>query len=277
MGFQIGLDRWVANGFSQLKGEKVALLGNPASVDKNYVHLLDHCLAAGVDLVRLFGPEHGILGDAQDMDHVGSSVDERSGAEVVSLYGQERDSLFLRPEHLEGVSVLLCDLQDIGARYYTFAYTIAFAMRACAKAGVKCVVFDRPNPIGADRFEGNRIKPNFHSFVGEYPLANQHGMTLGELCQYFLQNDDEAAGCELEVVWMNEYRRDMVLTGTSAPWVMPSPNMPTTDTAIVYPGMCIFEGTNLSEGRGTTRPFELVGAPTSTTRTHFASARWRLA
>lgn len=254
-----GLDILVDEGMRRLSGLKVALLGNPASVDRGYVHLLDRCLEHGVQLVRLFGPEHGLLGDAQDMDHVSSSTDARTGLPVVSLYGTERESLFLRPEDLEGVDVLVCDLQDIGSRYYTFAYTIAFAMRACEKAGVRCLVLDRPNPIGGELVEGNEVKAPWRSFVGEYPLPNRFGLTLGELCSVFA--DVDGVRCDLEVVWMDGWRRSMHHDETGAPWVMPSPNMPTPETALVYPGACLFEGTNVSEGRGTTRPFELLGAP----------------
>ncbi|MBI1949068.1 MAG: DUF1343 domain-containing protein [Deltaproteobacteria bacterium] len=255
-----GLDVLVSEGMQRLRGHKVALLGHPASVDARLTHLLDACRDAGVSLVRLFGPEHGLLGDAQDMAHVGGHNDARTGLPVVSLYGPTRDSLFLKPEHLDGVDVLVCDLQDIGCRYYTFAYTIAFALRACAAAGKRCLVLDRPNPIGA-QVEGNVVDERHRSFVGEYPLANRHGMTLGELCRLFAAHDGLAGKVDLEVVWASGWRRGTWHDDTGLPWVLPSPNMPTTETALVYPGACLFEGTNLSEGRGTTRPFELVGAP----------------
>lgn len=255
-----GLDVLVEDGMRRLSGLKVALLGNPSSVDAEYVHLLDRCLEHGMKLVRLFGPEHGLLGDAQDMDHVESHPDPRTGLEVVSLYGNTRESLFLRPEMLDGVDVLVCDLQDVGSRYYTFAYTIAFAMRAAKQAGVRVLVLDRPNPIGGALVEGNLVKDAFRSFVGEYALPNRHGLTMGELCRFFHDVDDKAR-CDLEVVWMEGWRRHLYHDETTAPWVLPSPNMPTVETAVVYPGGCLFEGTNLSEGRGTTRPFELVGAP----------------
>jgi uncharacterized protein YbbC (DUF1343 family) len=254
-----GLDRWVADQLSALRGQRVALLGHPASVDASCVHLLDRCLENGVSLVRLFGPEHGILGDAQDMAHVGGSRDARSGVEVVSLYGPTRESLFLRPDQLSGVDVLVCDLQDIGARYYTFAYTLAFALRACAAAKVRCVVLDRPNPINGVSIEGNVVKAAFGSFVGEYPLANRHGLTMGELAHWFVAQDK--LDVDLDVVWMTGWQRDMYYEDTGLPWVLPSPNMPTVDTAVVYIGGCLWEGTNLSEGRGTTKPFELVGGP----------------
>jgi uncharacterized protein YbbC (DUF1343 family) len=244
---------------ASLARKNTALLGQPASVDSRYTHLLEACREHAVPLVRLFGPEHGLLGDAQDMAHVQGGSDR--GVDVVSLYGPTRDSLFLKPAHLDGVDVLVCDLQDVGARYYTFAYTIAFAMRACAERGVKCVVLDRPNPIDGVHVEGNVVDAKYTSFVGEYPLANRTGMTLGELCRFFADKDGIANKLDLEIVWMNGWQRSMSFADTGLPWIMPSPNMPTPDTALVYPGGCLFEGTNLSEGRGTTRPFELVGAP----------------
>jgi uncharacterized protein YbbC (DUF1343 family) len=256
-----GLDVLVTEKMGRLKGKRVGLLGHPASVDGKLVHLLDRCREHGVELVRLFGPEHGLLGDAQDMAHVEGHKDARTGVEVVSLYGPTRDSLFLRAEHLRDIDVLVCDLQDIGSRYYTFAYTVAFALRACAEAGVTALVLDRPNPIDGRTVEGNVVDPRYGSFVGEYPLAIRHGMTLGELCRFFAHHDGIADKLKLEVVWMQGYARAMRFQQTGLPWVLPSPNMPTPDTALVYPGACLFEGTNLSEGRGTTRPFELVGAP----------------
>ncbi|MCP4498925.1 MAG: DUF1343 domain-containing protein [Deltaproteobacteria bacterium] len=255
-----GLDRFVQDGFSALKGKRVALLANPVAVDSQLVHLLDRCLENEVELVRLFGPEHGLLGDAQDMADVDGHRDRKTGLDVKSLYGTQKDSLFLQTKDLDDVDVLLCDLQDIGSRYYTFSYTIAFAMRAAQQARTKVVVLDRPNPIGGDLVEGNLVKREFSSFVGEYPLPNRHGMTLGELC-YFFKAHDELHDLDLDVIKMENYQRGMHFSETGLPWVMPSPNMPTPDTALVYPGGCLFEGTNLSEGRGTTRPFELIGAP----------------
>ena len=262
-----GLDVVVSQGMRSLAGKRVALLGHPASVDSRLVHLLDRCLEHRIQLVRLFGPEHGLLGDAQDMAHVGSHTDKRTGLEVVSLYGPTRESLFLKPEHLRDVDVVVCDLQDIGTRYYTFAYTIAFALRACAEAGVKALVLDRPNPIDGVHVEGNVVDPRFASFVGEYPLAIRHGLTLGELCGFFAAEDKLTV--DLEVVWMQGWERRLGMA--DVPWVLPSPNMPTVDTALVYPGACLYEGTNLSEGRGTTRPFELVGAAYIDDPAHFAA------
>lgn len=258
-----GLDVLVEDQFRTLQGQRVALLGHPASVDHRLQHLLDLCLSHGVNVVRLFGPEHGLRGDAQDMAHVEGHTDSRTGLEVISLYGKTHDSLLFKPEHLRDVDVLVCDLQDIGSRYYTFAYTVAFAMRTCAQMGIRCVVLDRPNPIGGLRVEGNVVEAGFASFVGEYPLATQHGMTLGELCAFFVEHDEvlQKYTPTHEVIWMQNWRRHMFFEDTHLPWVLPSPNMPTVDTAIVYPGGCLIEGTNLSEGRGTTRPFELIGAP----------------
>jgi uncharacterized protein YbbC (DUF1343 family) len=259
MSVRSGLDVLVDERAARLRGRRVALLGHPASVDRDLVHLLDRCREHDVQLVRLFGPEHGLLGDAQDMAHVDGHRDRRTGVEVVSLYGPTRASLFLRREHLRDVDVLVCDLQDVGSRYYTFAYTIAFALRAAAGTSTKVLVLDRPNPIDGVTVEGNVVDPRFGSFVGEYALANRHGMTLGELCRFFVAED--RLDVDLEVVWMTGWRRTMRFGETGLPWVLPSPNMPTPDTALVYPGGCLVEGTNLSEGRGTTRPFELTGAP----------------
>ena len=254
-----GLDVLVDEKMASLRGQRVALLGHPASVDRSLVHLLDRCLEHEVKLVRLFGPEHGLLGDAQDMAHVGHTRDRRSGVEVVSLYGPTRASLFLQPEHLADVDVLVCDLQDIGSRYYTFAYTIAFALRAAAGTHTRVLVLDRPNPIDGVTVEGNVVDPACASFVGEYALCNRPGLTLGELCLFFAAEDK--LDVDLDVVWMKGWQRRMRFGDTGLPWVLPSPNMPTADTALVYPGGCLVEGTNLSEGRGTTRPFEVCGAP----------------
>jgi uncharacterized protein YbbC (DUF1343 family) len=193
------------------------------------------------------------------MAHVSGHRDRRTGVDVVSLYGPTRESLFLKKEDLADVDVLLCDLQDVGARYYTFAYTIAFALRAAAGTSTKVMVIDRPNPIDGVHVEGNVVDPRFGSFVGEYPLANRHGMTLGELCRFFVAHD--GLDVDLDVVWMDGWRRSMCMHETGVPWVLPSPNMPTPETALVYPGGCLVEGTNMSEGRGSTRPFEISGMP----------------
>jgi uncharacterized protein YbbC (DUF1343 family) len=225
----------------------------------------------GARLVRLLAPEHGFWGAPQDHAHVRSTRDPFSGLPVVSLYGAQRVP---SPAMLKGLDVLVVDLQDVGARYYTFAWTMILAMGACARAGVRVVVLDRPNPLGGERIEGNMPDPAFASFVGLLPLPVRHGLTIGELARY--ANREHGIGCDLTVVPMRGWRRAMLWEDTGLPWVPPSPNMPTPDTARVYPGGCLIEGTNLSEGRGTTRPFEWTGAPFLDAH-RYASALARLA
>ncbi len=245
--------RWLGNG-------RVGLVANPTTVDRDLVHGID--LLHGhpeVDLCQLFGPEHGIRGAAQAMVHVGDTVDPISGLPEVSLYGPTFESLSPTPEHLARIDVLVFDIQDVGARYYTYAATMALCMRFAAGCGIKVVVLDRPNPIGGVQVEGGGLEAGLENFCALYPVPQRHGMTVGELAR--LYNDAFGIGCELDVVACEGWRRHQYFDETDLPWVMPSPNMPTLDTAIVYPGMCLLEGTNLSEGRGTTRPFELFGAP----------------
>jgi len=240
-----------------LAGRRVALLCHQASVTHDLTHAVDALLRLRrVKLVALLAPEHGIAGAAQDHARVGSTKDPASGLPVWSLYDR---SLAPGEAMLSGVDALVVDLQDVGARYYTFVWTTALCMQACARAGVPVVVLDRPNPLGGLAMEGNLPDPRATSFVGLYPLPARHGMTIGELAAYL--NATHALGCDLTVVPMQGWRRAMGWEDTGLPWVAPSPNMPTPDTARVYPGGCLIEGTNLSEGRGTTRPFELVGAP----------------
>lgn len=239
-------------------GRRVGLLVNPTSVDGQLRHAIDRAVAAGWDLRMLFGPEHGVRGEAQDMESVEESVDPISRLPCVSLYGSEEATLRPKAAHLADLDVLVIDLQDIGARYYTYIYTAAFCMQACGEAGVDVIVCDRPNPIGGEVVEGNLVEAGYRSFVGAWPLPTRHGMTFGELARYFQAH---GAPCALTVAPMQGWRRGMWFDETGLPWVLPSPNMPTLDTAAVYPGQCLLEGTNLSEGRGTTRPFELFGAP----------------
>lgn len=257
-----GLDRWVEEGFRALRGLRVGAICNPTAVDASFVHLADHLMAAeGVTLAALFGPEHGIRGTAQDMIVVeGDARDKRTGVPVHSLYGPTFDSLAPTPEMLEGLDALVFDIQDVGARYYTYVYTMALCMRAAGRAGLKFFVLDRPNPIGG-AVEGNEVEEPYRSFVGMYDLPNRHGMTAGELAQLFNARHPPEERCELEVVRCEGWSRDMLWAETGLPFIPPSPNMPTADTALVYPGMCMIEGTLLSEGRGTTRPFETWGAP----------------
>jgi uncharacterized protein YbbC (DUF1343 family) len=252
-----GLDVLLHRRTALLRGKKVGLLAHQASVDGDLAHAAELLAdVRGAQLVRLFAPEHGLWGAEQDHAHIRTTRDPVSRRPVVSLYGRRREPT---PDMLAGLDVLVIDLQDIGSRYYTFQWTMALAMRACGRAGVPVVVLDRPNPLGGLLVEGNVPDPTFASFVGLFPLPARPGLTIGELASYL--NARHALGCDLTVVGMAGWRRAMTWADTGLPWVAPSPNMPTVDTALVYPGGCLFEGTNLSEGRGTTRPFEWVGAP----------------
>ncbi len=255
-----GLEWLLADPRRWLGRARVGLLANPTSVDRGLNHAVD--LMHGhpdIDLRVLFGPEHGVRGAAQDMVSVGDSRDAVTGLPEISLYGRTFASLSPTPEHLSGIDVLVVDIQDIGARYYTYAATMALCMRAAKPAGVKIVVLDRPNPLGGRQIEGGGLQPGLENFCGLYPVPQRHALTIGELAR--LYSNTFGIGCDLEVVACEGWRREWYYDQCGLPWVMPSPNMPTLDTAIVYPGMCLLEGTNLSEGRGTTRPFELFGAP----------------
>jgi len=255
-----GLERILAGEGPPLRGKKLGLIANPTSVDRELRHSIDRLRAAGFDLRALFGPEHGLRGDAQDMIAVaGESRDRKSGLPVHSLYGSSEASLAPRPEQLVGLDAVLFDIQDVGSRYYTYVWTLVLAMRACARAGVEVVVLDRPNPIGGELVEGGAIDPGHASFVGLLSLPNRHGLTAGEVARMAL--DRERLDLPLTVVEMKGWRRAMRYADTELPWVLPSPNMPTEETALCYPGMCLVEGSELSEGRGTTRPFEIAGAP----------------
>jgi uncharacterized protein YbbC (DUF1343 family) len=255
-----GLDVWARQGFSALKGRRVGAIVNPTSVDAAFRHLADLLHRSPAKLTALFGPEHGIRGEAQYMEPVGGTArDRRTGVPVHSLYGHTYQSLSPTPESLEGLEALVFDIQDVGSRYYTYVYTMALAMKAAARAKVAFYVLDRPNPIGGLQLEGNLVGKGFESFVGLFPIPNRHGMTAGELAKLF--NAQPGFGCELTVVPCEGWRRSMYFSDTGLAFVSPSPNMPTQDTALVYPGMCQGEGTNVSEGRGTCRPFEQFGAP----------------
>jgi uncharacterized protein YbbC (DUF1343 family) len=260
MPVKTGLDVWVGEGFRALKGKRVGAIVNPTSVDARFRHLADLLAdAEGVTLGALFGPEHGVRGEAQYMVAVDEARDARTGVPVHSLYGSTFESLSPKPEWLRGLDALVFDIQDVGSRYYTYVYTMALVMQVAARAGVPFYVLDRPNPLGGALMEGNLVREGFRSFVGLYPIPNRHGMTAGELARLF--NAREGFGAELHVVPCAGLRRDMEWEATGLPFLPPSPNMPTPDTARVYPGMCLLEGTNVSEGRGTTRPFEQFGAP----------------
>ena len=243
---------------TRLKGARVGVICNHASVDRGFRHVIDRVAAAdGVTLAAIFGPQHGFRSDVQDnMVETPHRDDPRRRVPIYSLYSETREPT---PEMLRGIDVLLVDLQDIGARIYTYIYTMANCMRAAARHGVPVIVCDRPNPIGGTGVEGARLRHGWESFVGLFPIPMRHGMTIGELARLF--NKEFGIGASLDVIPMEGWTRSAYADSTGLPWVMPSPNMPTLDTAIVYPGTVLFEGTMLSEGRGTTRPFELVGAP----------------
>ena len=237
---------------------RVGVVCNHASIDRGFLHIVD-CLAASGDvtLAAIFGPQHGFRSDVQDnMIETPHRDDPHRRVPIYSLYSETREPT---ADMLRGLDALVVDLQDIGARIYTYIYTMANCLRACARHGVPVLVCDRPNPIGGTDVEGACLAPGYESFVGQFPIPMRHGMTIAELARLF--NEAFGLRAPLEVIPMEGWRRDMYADRTGLPWVMPSPNMPTLDTAIVYPGTVLFEGVMLSEGRGTTRPFELVGAP----------------
>jgi uncharacterized protein YbbC (DUF1343 family) len=241
-----------------LRGRRVGLLAHPASVDTRLRSAAQLVRESGALLAALVGPEHGYTGQAQDM--IGVEGARAESVPVYSLYGASFDDLSPREEWLRGLDVVVVDLQDVGSRYYTFVWSAALMMLACARAGVECVVLDRPNPLGGVVMEGAPQRPGYRSFVGLYDVPVRHALTIAEICKLVQQREKLAADA-LRAVSMQGWRREMLWADTALPWVLPSPNMPTPDTALVYPGGCLVEGTNLSEGRGTTRPFEVWGAP----------------
>lgn len=240
-----------------LKGKRIGLVTNMTGVDRALRSDIDLLAARrDVQLVALFGPEHGVRGDVQAGGHVDSSRDAATGLPVHSLYGEHREPT---PEMLRGIDLLLFDIQDVGARFYTYPYTLANVMRAARRDGIPVWVLDRPNPVGGLKVEGPVLEPAQSSFIGMFPIPVRHGMTIGELARLF--NGEFGIGADLTVVPMRGWRRGDAEPGGAMPWVPPSPNMPTRDTALVYLGTALLEGTNVSEGRGTTRPFETIGAP----------------
>jgi uncharacterized protein YbbC (DUF1343 family) len=261
-----GLDRLATDSHlsrltADLRSTRVGLLAHPASVDRRLVHARRILDALGVPLAIVFGPEHGYGGEAQDMIGVADAVDA-FGTPIRSLYGAAFEDLSPQKVDLEAIDVLVVDLQDVGSRYYTFVWTAVLAMRACVAHGVRVVVLDRPNPIGADvaRIEGRPQESRFCSFVGLEPMPVRHSLTLGEIVAA-CADQDGAARESVSIVGVSGMAREDDARGWDRAFVAPSPNMPAYETALVYPGGCLIEGTNLSEGRGTTRPFELVGAP----------------
>jgi len=240
-----------------LTGARTGLVVHPASVTSDLTLAVDALVASGFQIDRLFGPQHGARGEKQDnMIESEHYTDPVTGLPVHSLYSEVRKPT---PEMLEGLDALVFDLQDVGVRVYTFVWTMALAMEACAEAGVRFIVLDRPNPVGGLMREGPLLREGFESFVGLHPIPLRHGLTTGELARWL--KAVRGIDCELEVVACTGLRRWMTWRDTGLPFVMPSPNLPTPESCEVYPGQVLVEGTNLSEGRGTTRPFELFGAP----------------
>ncbi|MGQ9569857.1 MAG: exo-beta-N-acetylmuramidase NamZ family protein [Thermodesulfovibrionales bacterium] len=255
---QIGLDSFEKNWPKNLKDSRIGLLVHPASVNRRFEHSVEIFIKSKkIKLKALFGPQHGIYGETQDnMIEWEDFQDPFTKLPVFSLYSRTRKP---EPQMLSHIDVLVIDLQDVGARYYTFIWTMENCMQACMENNKSLVILDRPNPIGGHKVEGSVLKMSFASFVGQRPLPIRHGMTMGEIGSY-LKNEFYPK-LDFYVIEMRGLRRDSWFDETALPWIMPSPNMPTLDTAIVYPGMCLLEGTNISEGRGTTRPFEIFGAP----------------
>lgn len=254
-----GLEVLLDTRLDLVKGLRVGLCCNHTAVDRDLNHAIDRLLGADVRLTRLFGPEHGVRATAQDMETVDEHKDPVTGLPTVSLYGTSEASLRPDPETLADLDVLLFDIQDIGARYYTYQATLGYIMEVAGRLGKRVIVLDRPNPIDGVTLEGNLVQPGFESFVGAYPIAVRHGMTVGELALFFQESCE--VDCDVEVVPCEGWDRTRWFDETDLPWVFPSPNMPTVDTAAVYPGTCLIEATNFSEGRGTTRPFHRIGAP----------------
>ena len=254
-----GIDRLIADPDKYLKGKRFALLVNQSSISSDGRYLFEALGAQGYKAEKIFAPEHGLFGTEQDQITVADEVDAFTGLKAVSLYGQTKEELKPRSDDLEGIDALVVDIQDIGCRYYTYAYTMAFCIEACAARGIEVIVCDRPNPLGGVVVEGNVVHPGFESFVGAYPLAVRHALTIGEVARFL--NATQKWQAKLTIVELQNWRREQLYPTTGGLWSQPSPNMPTFDTTVIYPGTCLFEATNVSEGRGTTRPFEIIGAP----------------
>jgi len=253
-----GIEVLLSDRLDLLQGQRIGLVCNQATVLPDLRHAADVFFEhPEIDLTTLFGPQHGIRGDVQDnMIETDHTVDKRTGLPIYSLYSETREPT---DKMLADVDTIVFDLQDVGCRIYTFVYTMANCMRAAKRLGKRVVVCDRPNPLGGNAIEGNITEHEFKSFVGQFEIPTRHGMTTGELARMF--NEHFGIGCELEVVKMDGWRRDMWGDETGLPWVLPSPNIPTVDTCVVFPATVHIEGTEMSEGRGTTKPFEINGAP----------------
>ncbi len=253
-----GLEIFPESGIIKSTSERLGLLANPASVDRDFRHAKDLINKSFPgQLSALFSPQHGFFAEKQDnmieSDHL---IDSETGIPVFSLYHRERKPT---KKMMDTIDTLIIDIQDVGTRVYTFIYTMSYCMEAAAEYGKRIIVLDRPNPVNGISVEGNVLNPEFASFVGRYPIPMRHGLTIGEMALMF--NDHFNIGCDLKVVQMKNWHRSMYFHETTLPWILPSPNLPGVESSYVYPGQVIFEGTNISEGRGTTKPFELIGAP----------------
>ena len=251
-----GLEQFLANPAPVAQGARIGILTNPSGIDHRLESAIDLIVAhPKLHVAALFGPEHGVRGEAQAGEHVGGGVDRRTGLPIHSLYGATRKPT---AEMLDDIDILIVDIQDIGVRYATYLSTIALAIDACSERGKQVVILDRPNPLGGARVAGNILDPEFASFVGIHAIPILHGLTIGEFGMLWARDHRLTPPV---VVPIEGWTREMWFDQTDLPWVFPSPNLPTLDSTIVYPATCLIEGTVLSEGRGTTRPFEIIGAP----------------
>jgi uncharacterized protein YbbC (DUF1343 family) len=254
---RLGVEMFFERDLSEMRGKRIGLLTNQTGANSRLVSTIrlfhEH---PELKLSALFAPEHGLLTNAKEGEKFTDAVHRSTGIPVFSLYGQKKKPTDAMMEH---VDIVVFDIQDIGARYYTYIYSMAYMMEACARTEKRMIILDRPNPIGGEMVEGNLVDTDYSSFIGLYPIPNRHGMTVGELATFF--NEEFDIGCELEVVQMEGWKRHSFQTENGLPWIPPSPNTTSLDMMLLYPGTCMVEGLNLSEGRGTTQPFEIIGAP----------------
>lgn len=258
---KIGIERLITDKFHLIEGKNIGIITNHIGILLNGEHFVDYLFATKrVNIKALFGPEHGIRGDAPDGRKITDAIDEKTGIDVYSLYGEIRKPT---KKMLKDIDILVFDIQDIGARFYTYISTLNNCLEAAAENNIKFIVCDRPNPIGGIKVDGPILKPNQKSFVGIQPIPIQHGMTVGELALMFnsegwLENGIKA---DLTIIEALNWERKQLFDQTGIKWINPSPNMVSLDAAIIYPGLCLIEGTNVSEGRGTLKPFLTIGAP----------------
>jgi len=254
MMFKLGIDKLEANS-ALFEGKRVGLLTNCTGVDSSLESTID-LLCEHFNLVKLFAPEHGVRGNLQAGVVLSDYVDEKTGLPVISLYGSSKCP---KKEATEDIDMVAFDMQDVGSRFYTYLYSMAYMMEACAEYNKKFVVFDRPAPMNALGVEGNMLELSCSSFIGRYPIPQRYGVTIGECARLF--NSEYGIGCDLSIITMDGYERSMFFEDTGAKWIVPSPNIPTVDTCFTFNCSCLFEGTNVSEGRGTTKPFSFIGSP----------------